>query len=306
MSLRGERGQSAILAVLFLTALLGMTAAVLDVGSWFRSQRATQAVADAAALAGAQALPNDPAGAISLALDYADRNGQSLPPSAITLSSTVTANDTITIAAQRPAPGFFANLFGIDSVTVGAKAAARAFRPDEMRWVAPITVNILHPKLSGGGCPCYGPTNTTSLPLGKTGAPGAFDMLNLDLNPKGTTGTSTLADWIENGFDQYLPLGGYYSDPGAKFSSSAIQQALDDRMQTELLFPVYDTLTGSGSNATYHIIAWVGFHLTGFEAQGNTGSLTGRFTRVIWDGIEAVSGGTTGPDLGVRSVRLVK
>jgi len=77
-------------------------------------------------------------------------------------------------------------------------------------------------------------------------------------------------------------------------------------MQTELLFPVYDTLTGSGSNATYHIIAWVGFHLTGFEAQGNTGSLTGWFTRVIWDGIEADSGGASGPDLGVRSVRLVK
>ena len=132
-------------------------------------------------------------------------------------------------------------------------------------------------------------------------------MLNLDPNDQnGTVGTSTLATWIEKGFDEYLPLGGYYSDPGAKFSSSQIQQALRDRFQTEMLFPVYDTLTGTGSNATYHIIAWVGFHLTDTSATGNNGSLSGWFTRVIWEGIDPVPGGSATEDLGVRSVQLVQ
>ena len=42
-----------------------------------------------------------------------------------------------------------------------------------------------------------------------------------------------------------------------------MQNALDVRNNTELLFPVYDTIKGTGSNAQYHVIAWVGFHLTG-------------------------------------------
>ena len=55
--LRSERGQATVLTVIFLVALLGVVALVLDVGSWFREQRDTQSAADAAALAAAQALP---------------------------------------------------------------------------------------------------------------------------------------------------------------------------------------------------------------------------------------------------------
>ena len=57
---RSERGQAAVLTVVFIAGLLGALAMVLDVGSWFRAQRATQSAADAAALAGAQELPESP------------------------------------------------------------------------------------------------------------------------------------------------------------------------------------------------------------------------------------------------------
>jgi len=304
---RDERGQSVVMAVVFMAALLAMSAAVLDLGSWFRADRRVQATADAAALAGAQALPDDPSSARALALDYAKRNGDTIASTDVTLSSTLGANDTIEVGFSRPAPGFFSKVLGISSVDVGAKAKARAFLPGQARWVAPIVVNKKHPKLAGTGCPCFGSLNATTLPLGKTGAPGAFDMLNLDPeDTHGTVGTSELASWIEDGFDEYLPLGGYYSDPGAKWNSSQVQQALDDREGTELLFPVYDTLKLQGANATYHIIAWVGFHLTDKKASGQNGTLSGWFTRVIWDGLDAVPGGTPGPDLGVRSVQLVQ
>jgi hypothetical protein len=72
-----------------------------------------------------------------------------------------------------------------------------------------------------------------------------------------------------------------------------------------LLFPVYDTLSGSGANATYHVVAWVGFHVTGFTASGTGGSITGYFTQVIWDGIESTSSDGSSPDLGARTVTLV-
>ena len=58
------------LSVLFLVALLGAMAMVLDVGSWFREQRATQAAADAAALAAAQELPGNTGSATAMVTSY--------------------------------------------------------------------------------------------------------------------------------------------------------------------------------------------------------------------------------------------
>jgi len=107
-------------------------------------------------------------------------------------------------------------------------------------------------------------------------------------------------------FDRQLPLGGYFSRPGAAFNNSQIQGALTDKIGSELLFPIYDTLTGQGANAQYHIIAWAAFHITGTDAHGQTGTLTGWFTRIVWTGIVSTSAPPTQPDLGVRSVALVQ
>ena len=304
---RNESGQVMVLTALFMVVMVAMTAFVVDVGSWFRAQRATQSTVDAAALAGAQALPSDPTTASALAVDYGAKNGGGVAGANITFASKYSANDTIRISTTKSAPGFFSKVFGLGSVTVGAHASAVAGVPSEAEYVAPIVVNIKHPDLSGPGCPCFGPANQTSLPLGKTGAPGAFDLLNLNQGQTtGTVGASTLADWIQNGYSKYLPLGGYFSDPGAKFNGNPFQSALNARIGTDLLFPVYDTLTGQGSNATYHVIAWVGFHLLpGTSISGNSGTLIGYFTKVIWQGILPASAPDNTPDLGVRSVALV-
>jgi hypothetical protein len=307
-NLRDESGQVMVLTALFMVVMIGMTAFVVDVGSWFRAQRATQSTVDAAALAGAQALPSDPAAATSLAVNYGDKNGGGVAGANITITSKYQPNDTIRISTTKPAPGFFSSVLGIGGVTVGAHASAIAGVPTQAEYVAPIVVNIKHPDLSGPGCPaaCFGPSHETTLPLGKTGAPGAFDLLNLNQNQtNGTVGASTMADWIQNGFSKYLPLGGYFSDPGAKYNGSEIGNALDARAGTDLLFPVYDTLIDQGSNATYHIIAWVGFHLLSGSLQGNSGTLDGYFTKVIWQGIVPASGPDNIPDLGVHSIALV-
>ena len=54
---RSERGQMLAIMAVSIVALCACGAFVMDVGSWFRAHRATQSVADAAALAGAQKLP---------------------------------------------------------------------------------------------------------------------------------------------------------------------------------------------------------------------------------------------------------
>jgi hypothetical protein len=302
MKLKRENGQAMVLTVLFLAGLLGMAALVLDVGSWFREKRQLQSTADAAALAGAQQLPGSPASATSLAITYADTNGRPITGSDVSISSDYSTNDTIRVQTHSTAPGFFSQVFGIAHVDVGASAAARTALASQAMYVAPMVVNKLHPLLHGSGCPCF--QQETSLPFDPMGAPGAFGMLDLG-GLGGAIGSSTEGQWIDQGFSKYLPLGYYASDPGAKFSSANVQNALDDRIGTVLLFPVFDTLTGGGSGAQYLIIGWVGFHLDSYVVHGNGATLTGYFTQYIAKGIQAAPGSNE-PDYGVRTIQLVQ
>lgn len=298
-----DEGQVTVLTAIFLVALLGLAGIVLDVGSWFRQQRVTQATVDASALAGAQSLPDDPGHAVSDATNFAGKNG-GVAGATITIGTKWASNDMITVTQSKPADGFFSSLFGISTVTVSAHASAVTAVPAAVWGAAPIVVDINHPELSGPGCPCF--DVPTTIPLGKKGVPGAFGMIDLN-GDNGTTGASTLAAWVTAGYQDWLTTGDFYdSDPGAKFSNNSIQDALVSRYGTDLLFPVYDSLSGTGSNAPYHVIAWASFHVTLTQASGNDGTISGWFDRVIWQG-EIPPSGTTNPpvpDLGVYSVAL--
>jgi hypothetical protein len=149
----------------------------------------------------------------------------------------------------------------------------------------------------------------TTMDYDPMGAPGAFGMLDLD-GESGTIGSSTESAWITDGFDKYLGLGKYKSDPGAKFSSLNIQSALDARIGTVLLFPVFKTLDGTGSNADYDIIGWIGFYLQSYDVHGNGATLHGYFTSYIAEGIlsrhSPGSGGVPSSFFGVKSIQLIE
>jgi len=314
MRTNNERGQSMVLALVFLTVLMGMSALVLDVGSWYRAQRSAQSTADASALAAAQGL-TDTNAATSLAKAFANKNGGGIAAvGGITFSTQWMPNDTVAVKVTRPAPGFFAKLFGIGSVKVTGKATARAFNVSSARYVAPIVVHYKHPLLhctrnANPTCnPEFGVTTTLNLedlhqPGGGDGS-GAFGLINLNQDGNGNIGAGVLAGWLTNGFDKDMPLGRYYSAPSANFNNSQFSAALDSVIGKEVLFPVYRKLTGPGSNAQYDIIGWVGFIIRSYSTNGSKGLLTGEFTRYIADGIPVENGGGP-PDLGVHEVELV-
>jgi Flp pilus assembly protein TadG len=309
-----QNGQAFVLTVLFLVVLLGMAAAVLDVGAWYRAQRALQASVDAAALAGAQELPYDTSAARSVALQFAAKNGGGVSGGDVSFSSKIVTNDSITVKGKRPAPGFFAKVFGLDSVTVAAHATARTENVSSVMGVAPIVVHYKHPLLNctgGAGNPSCNPTINvpTTLDLedlhqsgGGNGA-GAFGLIDLSNSPTGNPGAPVLSDWLLNGFDQMMDLGKYYSAPSANFNNSQFISSMQAQLGQELLFPVYRLLTGPGSNAQYDIIGWVGFKVSSFDPNGAPATITGVFTRYIANGIQVTSGGK--PSFGVRSVKLV-
>jgi len=299
-----ERGQVAVLLAVFLAVLAGAAAMATDVGSWYRADRAAQATADAAALAGAQGLHLSPADATALAEEYAEKNGGG--DVTISFGTRLVPNDLITVSVSRPAPGYFSKVFGIEEVQVEARATARAGIPSEASGVAPIAVDEQHPMLQ---CRCWGEQTQLSLRNlhnpGGSDAAGAFSLVNLDsIYQGGNIGAETLAEWILDGYEGELPLGVYRSAPSADFNSGHIRSAINARLGTELLFPVYRSIVEGGSQAEYDIVAWVGFVPTSFTGGGSRGTIHGYFTQVIWRGLADESG--TVPDTGVRTISLIE
>ena len=133
----GEQGQVLVLALIFIVVvLLGMAALVIDVGYAYYAHRSLQSSADAAALAGAQELP-DAARAQSVATSYGGQNGGKNAHSNIPgVASTVTTRCLTSVPGCDPVnavvvteraarvPTIFAKLLGIDHFDVKAKATA--------------------------------------------------------------------------------------------------------------------------------------------------------------------------------------
>src|SRR5207247_8334848 len=70
-----ESGQALVVAVLAMTAMIGMVAMTVDVGMLFHDRRHYQNSADAIALAGVAELPTNPGLAIVTARNWGTANG---------------------------------------------------------------------------------------------------------------------------------------------------------------------------------------------------------------------------------------
>ena len=310
--MRRENGQAAALTVLFLTVLLLSAAAVIDVGSWMREDRDTQRAADAAALAGAQALPEDHATAEALAIEYGTKNGGGVLADDVNFETTVLAGDTIAVDVDRPADSFFSKIIGFDTVEVGSTAKARAGVPSAAQYVAPIVVNINHPQVScrGRGVPCF--DVDADLELANLHGPGSGGRCGCvrasstcTAGGSGSPGSDELASWMAEGFNGLMEPGIYHSAP-----SDAVQLEPHDerveaapgrrgavpdlrpahpgqRLERALQHPRLDRLLHRGLR----------------QSRVDRSSSKGYFTRVVWKGV--LSNTATTPNFGVRTVALI-
>jgi hypothetical protein len=270
--IRSERGQAMVLTVISVTVLLGMAAVVVDVGSWFLDRRQLQSGVDSSALAGAQNLPSDSSGAVDAAASYASKNGVGSP--SISISSKNRSGDTIDVSASRVSQGFFAKVFNIASVTLHANASATASTLDGVYKALPFGISYDHPDLVCG-LPCF--NQPATVPIQQVGAPGNFDLIALN----GATTPDALGALIESGYGALMKLGDYPVATGVKFNADAIQSAMQDRVGATIVLPIYDSVSGVGSGATYHVISWVSFTITGFDLRSSGGQLYGVFHRLI-------------------------
>jgi hypothetical protein len=131
-----ESGQAFVFLVLFLAVFLGLAALVLDIGHAYYADRSLQASTDAAALAGAQELPNS-VKAIGIAHSFSGSNGSknaraNVP--GVATEATVECRpqwpcepvNAVVVDEEAEVETFFAKIFGIDTIPVHSHAVAVA------------------------------------------------------------------------------------------------------------------------------------------------------------------------------------
>lgn len=119
-----ESGQSLVMVVLLLGVLLSFSALVVDVGLLYAEKAKLQNAADAAALAGAQVLPNKTL-AEEFVETYANSNG--VPTADISEISYPSAdNKKIKVAVESDVPYIFARFLNLVGTSTTVKASAIA------------------------------------------------------------------------------------------------------------------------------------------------------------------------------------
>ena len=241
-----ERGQIAVIACFVMIAIIGIMAFAIDEGSLYQTRRSVQTVADAAAFAGVQELPENPDIAIQKAIEYAALNNLTITSSDVIISQTYVNNDTITVTATDPdAQLYFARIFGQNSATVGANAAAVIGSPSEVNGVVPW----------GFTNPDFTPNVEYTLKYMSPPdlASGSFGGLAI-----GGNGASTYSSNIINGSTTPLSVG-MWIDAKTGNMDGPTTQGTNDRVynQPNTQLDSFSTLVqhvGSGANSVYKLI----------------------------------------------------
>jgi Flp pilus assembly protein TadG len=307
-----ERGAAAVIVALLMVVLLGCAAISVDVGMLYAERAQLQNGADAGALAIAQDCAENgtsvcQARSAAVSQDLATKNsnkslaGTNTPDFSVPNSVTV-----VTAARNSQGPGaatFFANVFGISSVEIGATATAAWGSPYAGTVALPLAFSECQFDLSGGTQVLQihgGPSCVSSNGSGHT-LPGGFGWLDSDPGKCGTT--ITLANPRIS------------SDTGVS-EPNQCKPVFDSLKNQTILLPVYNDKGGTGTNAWLNIKGFAAFKLQGFNFPGhswnNTGapSCTGSCKGVIGKFITYVALDSNftlgGPNLGSRIVQLTR
>jgi Flp pilus assembly protein TadG len=301
-----ERGAVAVMVALLMVPLIGVGAIAIDVASLYSDRAQLLNAADAAAIAVALDCARGNCGnQIATATDALTANTTSADAADATLRTpTVSVSGrTISVTTAADQAHWFAPVLGIDStrVTASAKAAwapttrGRANFPLAISWCEfqrqianyPLTNTTSH-RISGQtqvGGSCTGPTGQPIMSGYAVTTPDTSSVCR-------TTSTfgATVA-WYPGMFSGGLPA----SCTGAYLASL---------IGTDILFPVWDQVTGSGGNLRIRVYGYAAFHITGYDVYSADPALYGWFTYAAQQSDATTNTTTSAPDLGARSVYL--
>jgi Flp pilus assembly protein TadG len=235
-----DRGAAAIILVLCMGVLLVAMALSVDVGSAVAGHRSAQNSADASALAVATDCSRT--GAVSSAAPYL-KTGQvaQLPSDCGGGSVTVKVTKTQDYTAGKVA--------GLDNYNVSGSATAKWGALGSQTGTFPITIS------------------TCAFTI-------AFNV-KVTLHSHNTAGCSNPAGqfgFIQGGCtNQTIVAGQNLSGTTGNnlVGTGCTEASLNALLGKDVLVPVWDTATGTGAGAQYHILAYAVFNLTGWSTNGN-------------------------------------
>ncbi len=304
----------AVLVALAMTALVGLTAISVDAGVMYANRNKLMNAADAAALAGVQALPDFPGQAVSIARDIAYTNGVVPGEEDIQVAAD---GRTLQVKVTRSVPLYFARVLGHNQQAIAASASARVASISSLKGVAPLGVPR-QPFVPGQQYTLKMSPHDPS--RDGSALPGNFYALAL-----GGTGSSVYSTNLTNGYQHEIGAGEWLeTEPGnmAGPTETAMRQFLaeagDDYGYTDsdgdgladfhpgnprlMLVPVIDPTTADkGGRTQVQVVGFAAFWIDDYGVSGQ-GEIRGRFVRYLIQGDDRASA----DDFGLRTARLVK
>jgi hypothetical protein len=251
---RDEKGAVIVLLVGFSVAMIAMAALVVDVGSLLDEKRQLQNGADAGALAVAHTCATgpscNPGVATKLANDNSRDNSSDVVVGAPDLAGRkVMVTTTTRVGGSTILPYSFGQILtGVKGKTVHASATAAWDFPGSAVAI-PLTIS---------------PCDKTQLGIGVT----AVINLGAGFGPCPGRDTSGAFGWLGLGCQTTIFAGPTLVNGSS--GKSGPKDCLDSLKGTIVVLPVYDTVTGTGSGARYHIIGFAALRLTGWDFPGDS------------------------------------
>ena len=285
-----ERGAVLIYVALAMPIFLAFAALAVDGSNLFAQQGRMQTAADVAALAGAQLLAQGETTAqvASEVQALATANGAD----SITVNF-LNSNTEIQVTAVHTFPTFFAGTVGYPTFNVQASANAHFAAVGSAGNLLPMT--IMCDDMATDGDPAFTYGETYILHDNDMNAPGNRGWLTWN----GSVSANVLADNIINPSNSGVwQIGDWVGGtPGSKTSAL---DALDNWINKPVTIPLYDTVTGNGSNVRYRVCAFAEFVLLSYDKN----SVTGKFIRGVTN--DTSSSSSSAPDFGLRDVRITQ
>lgn len=317
-TLKEEKGAVLVLVAAAVTAMVGFSALVVDVGNLYLNKTQLSNAADAAVLAAAQELPKNAANAQVIAKDYTARNGKDNDVTTTTISSD---SKTIEVNINRKVQLFFAPILGFDNSTVSASATAQVSIAASVPWIVPFVL----PKTQFFDYDhqftmrMFDPNN----PYGQY----EFDYMNVGIQ---NTNFQDYINYLKYGYQKTFKIGDNMQYLGPSSGGKESVEAFYDRTLRDsntdytkakigdprvMLIPLVDKMLprNTSSGTPMKIIGFVGFfletvHKGTIQRDGNFGVTFFARGRFLKDLNVGTGDSTSNPiyDYGVRTIRLIQ
>jgi len=311
---RDERGAVLAMVCVIMVVAIGCAAFAVDTGNAWAAKRQLRTATDAAALAAAavySANGNGCGGTDDSTLTANDSAASVTSCSPVGQSGTTPGR--VTVTAERTIDFAFAQIFGISGGDVGSSTTARWGNADGAWGLRPMALCLYaNPDLEAWMNLPNGPTadsGTIRILYNKdhpdacgTGAPGNWGMLDFN---GGENSNAETKQWVSDGYPEVVPL----SPPSIPGDTGSFNPSIDTELGglvgDSFALPIFDNVTGTGSNATFDIVAFVWVKLIDYRVNG---SESDRYLDLQFQAREVIQGTccstSGGQDTGVRAVRI--